>query len=111
MPSCDFNNFANCTCADCSRYESDPDHCLICGVEYSEELMEKRKNYYIYYCDECKIIKDKENREIIRKREEEKENKIENFKNKQKELIEQNILSFVFYIVFKVFINYIYGAN
>ena len=88
MPSCDFNNFDNCTCRDCSRYESDPDHCLICGVEYSEELMEKRKNYYIYYCDECKNIKDKENREIIRKREEEKKNKIENFKNKQKELIE-----------------------
>ena len=85
MPSCDFNNFDNCACRDCSRYESDPDHCLKCGVEYSEKLMEKRKNYYIYYCEECESIKDKENKEIIRIREEEKKNKIENFKNKQDE--------------------------
>ena len=73
MPSCNFpygNNIGNCSCADCTREESDPDHCLKCGVEYSEKLMEKRKNYYIYYCVECENIKDKENRKIIRKREE-----------------------------------------
>ena len=71
MPSCDFNNFDNCTCRDCSRYESDPDHCLICGVEFYEELMKKRINSYVYYCEECQIIKEnkKKEREEKQKRE------------------------------------------
>ena len=90
MPSCDFNNFANCTCSDCAmRGESDPDHCLICGVEFSEELMKKRINSYVYYCEECQIIKENNKKEREEKQKEEEELKRNNFLNKQNELFHQ----------------------
>ena len=90
MPSCDFNNFANCTCSDCAmRGESDPDHCLICGVEFSEELMKKRINSYVYYCEECQIIKENKKKEREEKQKEEEELKRNDFLNKQNELFQQ----------------------
>ena len=57
MPSCAFpKGMQYCTCRDCAREESDLDHCLKCGVEFSDALMKKRISYYVYYCEECKII-------------------------------------------------------
>ena len=90
MPSCAFpGGIQYCTCRDCAREENDPDHCLKCGVEFSEELMKKRISYYVYYCEECKIIKDNEKKETEKKLKEEQELKRNDFLNKQNELFQE----------------------
>ena len=59
MPSCDFNNFANCTCLDCKRER-----------EIWNEKIKKQKELIINECNgetwKEKIEKQKEEQEIKR---------------------------------------------
>ena len=89
MPSCDFNNFDNCTCADCAIIEEMKDfyrtHCLRCKI-----LFEKQINFR--YCEECEIITNnekKEEEEKYKKRKEKEELKRNDFLNKQNELFQK----------------------
>ena len=72
MPSCDFNNFANCTCSDCNRER-----------EIWKEKIEKQKELII---NECNVETWKEK---IEKQKEEQEIKRNDFLNKQNELFRE----------------------
>ena len=72
MPSCDFNNFDNCTCLDCKRER-----------EIWNEKIEKQKELIINECN-GETWKEK-----IEKQKEEQEIKRNDFLNKQNELFRE----------------------
>ena len=72
MPSCDFNNFDNCTCLDCKRER-----------EIWSEKIEKQKELIT---NECNVETWKEREE---KQKEEEELKRNDFLNKQNELFQE----------------------
>ena len=51
--------------------------------------MKKRISYYVYYCEECQIIKDNEKKEKEEKQKEEQDLKRNEFLNKQNELFQE----------------------